>query len=267
MPQGSGPGARATPSSSRAARPASASRRRCTSPGAGFRVYATVRDLDQRQEVLERPPPSAAWSFEVVQLDLTDRRASSRRSRRSSRRRAAIFGARQQRRHRPARLPRGLHRRGDPAAVRDERRRHDRGDEGGAAAHARGRPRADRHDHLRRRPDLGVRRDAVLRHQVRAGGARRRRSRRRSAPFGIQSVLVEPGIIKTDALVAASRRPPPGPSDPSQPVLRAVPRERGDRRQARRALADAPRGRGATIAKALTARTRGCATSSAGAPS
>ena len=62
------------------------------------------------------------------------------------------------------------------------------------------------------------------------------------APFGIQSVIIEPGIIETTRWSrhrgTAARRKRPG-----QPLPRAVLRERGDRRQDRRALTDASGGR------------------------
>ena len=112
-------------------------------------------------------------SLEVLAARPHRPRQHRRRDRHRAGGRRGHLRARQQRRRRPARMHRGLRGGGDPAAVRDQRARHDRGHEGGDPAHARGGLRADRHGVLGRRARVRLRRHHVLRDQVRAGGARR----------------------------------------------------------------------------------------------
>jgi hypothetical protein len=80
--------------------------------------------------------------------------------------------------------------------VRSQRVRHDRPDAGRPATHAGGglRPCGDRF--FGRRSRLRLRRDDLLCEQVRAGGFGEGLAQE-LAPFGIQSVIVEPGMIKT----------------------------------------------------------------------
>ena len=110
-------------------------------------------------------------------------------------------------------------------------------------AHARGALRADRDGLLDRRPRLRLRR---RRSTARASSRRRGWARALAlevAQFGIQSVLVEPGMIRTsrwdEHRGTAARRARPG-----EPLPRPVRRERGDRRQDRDVVADPPGGRG-----------------------
>ena len=139
---------------------------------AGFRVFATVRNLDQRTE-LQAAASARGVTLEVLRLDVTDRASIAEALATVVDGAGGVYALVNNA---------GVGLRGCTedcaeeeirAAVRDERARHDRGHPGGDPAHARGWLRAHRDGHLGRRPRLRIRRDDVLRDQVRAGGSRR----------------------------------------------------------------------------------------------
>ena len=186
--------------------------------GRGFRVYATrARPRPPPGRAATRPPSAASSSRSCSSTSPT-RRASSE---------AVAHGRRRDGRRSSALVNNGgiglrgcvedAHRRRDPAAVRDERRRHGRGDAGPCCRTCapRGRGRIVT-DHLGRRPRSRLRRRHLLREQVRAGGPRPRRSGRRSATSASRPSSSSPGSSRPSAGACTAGRPQ-GASDPASP--------------------------------------------------
>ena len=161
----------------------------------GFRVFATVRNVDQAPQVQEAAAERGV-SLEVLRLDVTDRASIGEAIATVLEQAGAIYGLVNDAGVGSARCHRGLLRGGDQTFVRYERARHDRGHEGRDSVHAGRRLRTDHHRLLGRRADPGFGVTMYCASKFAQEGLGEGLAQE-LAPFGIQSILVEPGIIKT----------------------------------------------------------------------